>query len=276
MRLYVANPGLTRPPPYEIVVEPSSVDPLPLIENALAQHHRWGAREAVEEYIQFVAGEIATFGEAWRELAIDDQDGEFRLWPILPGTLHATPFGTFQILLNDPPRSGHRFMRIPRQVLWRHVAPGISPQRWRKMISSMASLEAAGMPPWLPKALAEGNGLPSTEHRRGVDKALLDATVSIQCMPRPFMSESIVSPVFLAYRSLRFRAFCALLRNAIVTSINSALVAAGGRLGFHASVAVRGLPAPEEYEEAADSLRDGADHQVVLAELTVREKAQRR
>lgn len=236
---------------------------------------RSGALEALVDYIEGLSSTIATHGAAWSEIAIDKSSNRFRVVPVLPDTLRQTPFGVFQVLLSDSPPPVHLIARIPRKVLWRATAPGMSPRSWRRMVSRVAALESAQAEAFT-FTINDAADVPyrANEHSLEVAEQILIATNPIQYLPRNYGEDENVSQTLAAYRWAKFSAYCARARMALAQELNGVLRVVGTALGFEAVLSLDRILSGRDWDEAAAAILTSDNPNEIVANLRKRARAE--
>jgi hypothetical protein len=222
----------------------------------IGQFPRHGLREALVDFIETLANDLAFLGERFFEIApVQENDGNPTLLTLPPGIIHTGRSSFRQVIPEADRRPGDPDeIEIPAELMWHVTLPAAlgSVKEHRKLL---ADLERLGLP--VPRFALDGArlgaevGFDFATSRRAMDIAIERATARWGTIPS-FQRIKGSTEYYLFARRLQWNHSQALLREHILAELNTLLK----RLELP-RVSMHGIPTARQLCTAIEQLHQG-------------------
>ena len=261
--------GMTKWKP-DAQLDPANDEALVLIERAISDR---GFRQSLYEVVTHFAQECAAFmmiyGKALYEIAYryDENDAVvgFELVDVLPNSVRKVGK---KLIQHIPERVvqyeelGSDSLELSSENLVTFELPFYMRHSYERMMDSLyAQGKITSMPDFvLPNLKGEIPPVPYDLNKFARDQkmAVAEATKAIGWSARDVPDDRFMTEYYHLHRFLRFETFKLELRTSIIKTLNEAISRAGKKLGFEATIVVKGLPTQDTIRQAQESLATGS------------------
>ena len=262
--------GRTKNKLFKVMLKPQNAEIEDLIKNSLPTHYGdpYDLKEAICDFIDEAAGLLAYYGVAYYEIVYytaSEKPTRFELQHISSDNIK----DMFSFYWQYVPRvalkymeEGKRFIWLPRKRIVKIKFPNIigGSNMQRKLIYNLAWLSECSVTPKFArddmKKQKQQKDYDFMVYHKNENIFLAKITQHLGWPARSLINDC-ASEIYELYRHLKFEKTKAIIRQAILDSLNKTLVNIGKEIGFNALIEISGIPSASDFDTYINKLLSG-------------------
>jgi len=242
----------------------TNTDAIDLISNALSsRRYNSGLKDSVYDFFRQCAQTIMAYGKSHYETVYfkkesDDQWTSFELAHIVPYSIFNQGGSFYQKIPIEDDIHGDKLRKvlIPNEYILTFNLPRMLQKHYELMMDTLYNIKTVPPDFSLPYNNPEQIPFDFTNYLLYENLAIACAVRNIGWNARNLFDKNVLD-YYLIYRMLLFKKFLILLRNEILSTLNSGINSIGDKIGFSGDIQLNGIMTLEDLNDLTSRLESG-------------------